>query len=235
MNPSEKGLIRPEPEAKSAGAGGEQMDDSDRRRKARRTLLAVLAVCIAPVIASYTAYYFLPPGGRTNYGELLQPMQEVASVAIDPVIVPAAPPETRVLPIKASEATTLKGFAGRWVMVVIAPPGCDAGCQDRLYKIRQVRLTTGKHRNRVERLWLIPSGNTMVPDQQLLDDHAGMWVARVSPDLLAEHFPTSTSAAADHIYLMDPLNMLMMRFPVDADPSRMKKDLNKLLKASRIG
>jgi hypothetical protein len=37
------------------------------------------------------------------------------------------------------------------------------------------------------------------------------------------------------IYLVDPLGNLMMRFPEDPDPSRMKKDLSKLLKWSRVG
>jgi hypothetical protein len=41
--------------------------------------------------------------------------------------------------------------------------------------------------------------------------------------------------AADHIYLIDPLGNLMLRFPKDADPSRMKKDLERLLKVSNTG
>ena len=39
----------------------------------------------------------------------------------------------------------------------------------------------------------------------------------------------------DHIYVVDPLGNLMMRFPRDPDPSLMIKDLQRLLKASRIG
>ena len=39
----------------------------------------------------------------------------------------------------------------------------------------------------------------------------------------------------DHIYLVDPLGNLMMRFPRDPDPARMIKDLKRLLKYSRIG
>ncbi|MNC92394.1 hypothetical protein D3C83_88130 [compost metagenome] len=39
----------------------------------------------------------------------------------------------------------------------------------------------------------------------------------------------------DHIYLLDPLGNLVLRYPRDADPSRMKKDLERLLKVSRIG
>jgi len=40
---------------------------------------------------------------------------------------------------------------------------------------------------------------------------------------------------ADHIWLIDPLGNLMLRWPKDADPNRMKKDLIKLLKVSGIG
>jgi hypothetical protein len=41
--------------------------------------------------------------------------------------------------------------------------------------------------------------------------------------------------ASQHMYLIDPLGNLMMRFPKDADPAKVKKDLGKLLKASSIG
>ena len=36
-------------------------------------LYAVIAVCVAPVLASYLAYYVVPPSGRTNYGTLITP------------------------------------------------------------------------------------------------------------------------------------------------------------------
>jgi hypothetical protein len=35
--------------------------------------------------------------------------------------------------------------------------------------------------------------------------------------------------------MIDPLGNLMMRFPKDPDPNKIKKDISKLLKASRIG
>ena len=43
------------------------------------------------------------------------------------------------------------------------------------------------------------------------------------------------TTAADHIYLIDPRSNLMMRFPKDADPNKVKTDLSKLLRASAIG
>ena len=45
----------------------------------------------------------------------------------------------------------------------------------------------------------------------------------------------ATGAVSDHIYLVDPLGNLVLRYPRDADPTRIKKDLSRLLRASRIG
>jgi len=39
----------------------------------------------------------------------------------------------------------------------------------------------------------------------------------------------------DHIFLIDPRGNLMLRFPRDADPSGVIKDLRRLLKYSAIG
>ena len=74
------------------------------------------------------------------------------------------------------------------------------------------------------------------PNPQVLADHAGIVAARVDPAALGKLFrPADGQALSDHIYLVDPLGNLMMRFPADPNPSRMKKDLIRLLKASRIG
>ncbi|MBS1172142.1 MAG: hypothetical protein H6R12_972, partial [Proteobacteria bacterium] len=40
---------------------------------------------------------------------------------------------------------------------------------------------------------------------------------------------------ADHIYLIDPLGNIVLRFPPHPDPKKMIKDLERLLKYSRIG
>ena len=41
------------------------------RRKAVRPCGWLRAVCIAPFVASFAAYYFYQPEGRVNYGELM--------------------------------------------------------------------------------------------------------------------------------------------------------------------
>ena len=76
---------------------------------------------------------------------------------------------------------------------------------------------------RIERLWLVSGPGE--PRAALLAAHEGMHVARVA----------DSPFSAEHIYLVDPLGNLMMRFPRDPDPSRVIKDLQRLLKYSRVG
>ena len=45
----------------------------------------------------------------------------------------------------------------------------------------------------------------------------------------------SGTKVTDHIYMVDPNGNLMMRFPKDPNPSKIKGDVTKLLKWSSIG
>lgn len=207
----------------SASIVSDSLSPEELRRRTRRgrlKMLAILLVCAAPVIASYFTYYVIRPEGRTNYGTLLQPLPDVSGLAgagLD-----GAP-------------SGLKQLGGKWLLVTGAGASCDAACEHRLYLLRQLRLTTGKDRDRVERAWIVGPG-TEVP-ARLLAEHEGLAVIRAAAGAMAAAgFPPEGGASPEaHIWIVDPLGNLVLRYPVDPDPSRMKKDLLKLLKASRIG
>ena len=59
-------------------------------------------------------------------------------------------------------------------------------------------------------------------------------IARPGDGSLVKALPAAGDVR-DHVYLVDPLGNLVLRFPKDADPKRMIKDLQRLLKVSRIG
>ena len=119
-----------------------------------------------------------------------------------------------------------QALRGRWVFVTFDSAACDAYCERKLYFMRQVRTAQGKDQSRIERLWVITDGGA--PRPELLAAIEGTRISRVAPG----EFP---GRPADHIYLVDPLGNLMMRFPRDPDPSKMLKDLQRLLKYSQIG
>ena len=64
--------------------------------------------------------------------------------------------------------------------------------------------------------------------------YEGTWLVRGGSSALLKALPAS-GTPADHIYLVDPLGNLVLRYTYDADPSRIIKDLTRLLKTSGIG
>ena len=186
----------------------------------RWKLLAVLAVCAAPLIFSYLTYYVIKPTGRTNYGTLLDP---------------------RAHPIPALGTTALDGkpdslaaYKGKWLLLQAAPGDCPQACKDQLVAMRQLRLMQGKEMERVERVWLITDAAPL--DITLMKVVDGTRFLRADAAAVAKWLPVEQgSVLADHMYLIDPLGNLMMRFPKNAEPAKVKKDIGKLLKASAIG
>jgi len=188
-------------------------------RRARLKMLAILLVCAAPVIASYTAYYVIKPSGRVNYGALIEPQRDLTALQMTAL---------------DGARTSIGQLRGKWLLVAIEPGACEQDCIDRLYALRQIRLTTGKDRERVERVLLVTGDAT--PPAQVMTEYEGTVVARASAASVEGSFPAEEGArASEHLYVIDPLGNLMMRFPRNVDLNRMKKDVAKLLRASRIG
>ena len=179
-----------------------------------RVLYAVLLVCAAPVIASYFAYYVMPPSGRTNYGELLEP-RPLPSVALRTV---------------DGHPFSFAVLAGQWVMVTAADAACDPQCQAALLQVRQQRLMTGKDRDRLERVWLITDDAPVA--SQLQRDYEGTLLVRASPETARTLLASDAGGLAGQIWLVDPMGNLMLRWPRDPKPERVKQDVARLLAAS---
>jgi hypothetical protein len=126
-------------------------------------------------------------------------------------------------------AEPFRALRGKWVIVTLDAAACDAWCEKKLYYLRQLRRATGKDMERVERLWLITDAAR--PRAELAQAFEGTRL-QVADAALVRSFG---GEPADHLYLVDPLGNLMMRYPRDADPSKMLKDLQRLLRVSRIG
>lgn len=192
-------------------------DDPIQQRKSRRTLLVVAAVCIAPFVASWALYFIWQPSGRVNYGELVE------GVTL---------PTGALAPAGGGKSFDFAQLRGRWVFVTVDSGACDDYCQKKLWKMRQVRMTQGKYLERIERVWLL--NDTQIVAAAVMKEYGGTWIANAQGDAVLKAFP-HRDALRDHIYLADPLGNVVLRYPKDADPSRMKKDLERLLKVSRIG
>ena len=131
---------------------------------------------------------------------------------------------------KPVAASPVAGLKGRWVLVQLDGGACDAACERKLYLMRQVRRAQGREMQRIERLWLVT--DAVAPKPELLAAIEGTVIAPAGA--AAAMFPADASPR-DHVYLIDPLGNLMLRFPRDPDPMRVIKDLKQLLRASQFG
>ena len=172
----------------------------------------IALVAVAPVIASYAAYYYFPRTTLANYGELLvtHPAPEIAGIAAD------------------GKPFRLASLHGKWVLAVAAPGACDAACAQALYATRQARTLQGREMDRVARVWFVT--DDAMPPAELAAQH---------PDLSMVYVPAAGLAAwgtgSERIYLVDPLGNLVLAFPRDPDIKGMGGDLTRLLRASQIG
>jgi hypothetical protein len=118
---------------------------------------------------------------------------------------------------------------GKWALVVFDAASCDARCERKLYIVRQIRRAQGKDMERIERIWLLTDAGT--PRPALLEAIEGMRVVK-APEGFMQRFPGDP---ASDIYLVDPLGNLMLRYARDPEPTKMIKDLQRLLRYSRVG
>jgi cytochrome oxidase Cu insertion factor (SCO1/SenC/PrrC family) len=185
-------------------------------RKTLSSLWLIVALTTAPVVASYLAYYFWRPAHTVNYGDLIGPgrLPDPALTQLDGT------------PFRFSQ------LKGKWALVSLDSGRCAVHCDEKLLYMRQLRLTQGKDQDRIERVWLVV--DDAVPPAGLVARYPGTWVVRSADAGLLRLFP-GKGLATDHIYLVDPLGNVMLRFPRDPEPRLMIKDLSRLLKASQIG
>lgn len=187
----------------------------------RWKLLAVVFVCAAPMLFSYLTYYVIKPTGRTNYGTLIEPQKHPIPAAMGATTLDGKP-------------IALDAYKGKWIMLQVGPGECAQACRDQLVAMRQLRLMQGKEMERIERVWLITDATPI--DTMLMRVVDGTRMLRVPAASVTSWLPVEPGGnVADHTYLIDPRGHLMMRFPKNPEPAKVKKDMYKLLKASAIG
>ena len=193
-----------------------------QRRKGRMAMLMVVAICAAPVLASYFSFYVLKLSGKAN-GDLIVPTVDI-------------PPALSLTDLsgKAVKAESLKG---QWLLTVVQDGACDAACEKILFAQRQLREMFGKDRDKIDKLWLIPDDTPLRPElQQAMTTGVPVTVLRVPKDQLEAWLkPAAGHQLRQHYFVVDPMGRWMLRSQPINDPQDVqdiKQDMDKLLKAN---
>lgn len=195
----------------------------------RIKIILLVLMFVAPVAAAIILHSIegsWRPAGSTNYGELVTPVRPVAEFEYTTL---------------NDKVFTREALLGKWTLITIDSGHCNEPCLHNLYKMRQVRLGMGGEKERVLRILLLADDQNTGKLEEFLKAYTGMEVLKTNADSLADftrvfEFENSAAAAgAQRIYIIDPLGNLMMRYPADATPKQIGKDLERLLKYSKIG
>jgi cytochrome oxidase Cu insertion factor (SCO1/SenC/PrrC family) len=192
--------------------------DQTRRNRGRLQLVFLALLFAAPVLLGTWMYYFSPPAGRTNYGQLIEPQLSL-------------PPLEGQLHDGKPLAT--KPWLGKWWLVSFHKGVCEDACAKQLYIMRQLRLIQGKDASELERVMFLLDENPL--SEKILAAYQGNWFVRDQSQRYAQQFSLAGGQKVDvtqHLFLVDPLGNLMMRYPPDADVEKIKKDLGKLIRLS---
>lgn len=179
------------------------------QRKARLTLLAVVAVCVLPLLAALYFRFVSPPEVTAMVGQPLEP-----------VALPFAM-------LQRWDGTALEHpeVSGKWLAIFAAPGDCDERCRHTLYLTRQARTAQGRNMARLDRLWLITDATP--PAADLLAEHPDLVVVKASDAKLLQLLGGSDSR---HVNLVDRRGFIVFRYPDDAEPKGFIRELGKLIK-----
>jgi hypothetical protein len=195
------------------------LEAPQRTRLGRLKMILIMLACASPVLASYFTFYVIRPTGQPAHGVLIQP----------PVDLPTA---------AALQLTDLQGqsidphsLRDQWLLVVVADGACDSTCEKLLYAQRQLRETLGREKDRLDRVWLVTGDQP--PRADLLPALAEASVLRAPREAVAAWLkPAPGEALSAHLYLVDPMGVWMMRFPAAFEPAKVKRDIERVLRAS---
>lgn len=191
-------------------------DPAALTRSGRWKMVLLLLVCASPVIASYFTYYVIRPEGRRSYGELIEPQRPL--------------PDFNGTDLQG-HSVPLRSLKDQWLLISVADSACDDACEKRLYMQHQLRESLGKEKDRLDWVWL-RTGAAELP-QRLRDGVSQATVLHVEAQALTGWLaPSPGHRLQDHLYVVDPMGHWMMRFPAELDPKGVKRDLERLLRAS---
>ena len=191
----------------------------------RTKFVLIFLMFSIPFVGSTLVFVFWKPTATGNYGELLSPIVSLTEEKFAVIDAGAA-----------SQDELDKALRGKWLMLTRDSGACEATCQKKLYAMRQSRLILGREQDRVLRVVLVD--DDLAPEDGLRQKYAGtVWVfAKTQPWL--KMLPTAkgeSGGSRAHIFGVDPLGNVFIRYGADPDIKRMNRDFQRVLKASQIG
>lgn len=197
----------------------------NEQTKKRLILIFIAALFFVPLLISVILFHQgWRPGGQINHGVLItpaQPLNQFSSLTLERL---------------DQQPFQLSQLNGKWILLAVATGDCLDSCQKNLYKMRQVRIALNQYMNRVQRVLFVRDPAKLTRSDTLQKEYEGMLflTGNELPKIL-QFLQDKTTSEEHKIYIIDPLGNLMMYYPSQADPSKMLKDLKRIIHLSSAG
>jgi cytochrome oxidase Cu insertion factor (SCO1/SenC/PrrC family) len=193
---------------------------NEQPQRSNTALWVLVASFFIPAILAYVYFYYGDRPAIKSNGELIIPIVDIHTLKITD---------------KSGAALSEEKLTPNWRMIYFVGASCDMDCQTSLYNMRQVNIAMGKYQDRVSHGIV----HLAEPDAEFAElikkEHVTADnIYAKTENIQALSGLKSESNAMKSIYLIDPLGNIMMHFPKDLNPKLMRKDINKLLKISRL-
>lgn len=203
------------------------MSNENQKKKkitVKHEFIMMALVFIAPIIISWWLYANLDKwqqGGRNN-GDLIEPARLLEDVQLTK---------------KQGGNFKFSDLKGKWLLIQIENSSCNETCESNLLKSRQGRLSQGGNIGRVQRVLIITGDFQSKRLSEILNEHREMIVVKADNKVI-EQFKLKENESLDsvhRVYITDPNGYLMMSYEKEFPAIHLIKDLQHLLKYSRIG
>jgi len=189
--------------------------------RSNTTLWLLLSSFIIPAIAAYIYFFYGNKPSSNNNGELITPVIDITTLKLSN---------------NTGELISRDKLTPKWRMYYFAPSSCNKDCQLSLYNMRQINIALGKNRDRVQHVIVHLDKANGEFSQLISKEHPEAILLHTKIENISALSDAEANAVdTQSIYLVDPLGNIMMKFHKNISPKLMLKDINKLLKVSRIG
>lgn len=200
----------------------------DKTKKSVNPLWIMLVLFGLPYFISWYSYYtgdtLFFKQGKSN-GQLISPVRGLPDFSLKDI---------------NGELITRQQFVGKWTLLLTGPSSCNETCLERLWTMRQVRLALSVDRQRVQRFFLTKETAQYDALLSLLpSEHRGLRVFGLDETAESQSLRKTLQPESDlqefSLYIVDPLANVMMYYPPAIEGKKVLKDLERLIKFSKVG
>lgn len=186
--------------------------------KGKKMFLLLVLVFVLPFTIAFTLHLLdIRPSGK-SFGTLVTPIVELEIPALD---------DTKGGSFSGEQWSKI------WNIVMIEETGCNEACEKTVDKLNRVQRSLHKEKGRVQRILILKDEFDVEQINQLQEKFPQLIVLTAQEAAQQQYVETFVQVAAqDSIYLVDPLNNLMMHYSRDVGPKEMRHDIMRLLKNS---